>query len=69
MRAAVTGATGFVGAAVVRELLGAGWQVRCLVRGGSDRRNLQGLDVEVVPGELGDAPGLERALRGCAALF
>jgi dihydroflavonol-4-reductase len=69
MRAAVTGATGFVGAAVARELLKAGWQVRCLVRGGSDRRNLQGLEVEVVPGELGDAPGLERALRGCAALF
>ena len=43
MRALVTGATGFVGAAVARALLQAQWQVRALARSGSDRSNLRGV--------------------------
>jgi dihydroflavonol-4-reductase len=69
MRALVTGATGFVGAAVARALSAAGWQVRVLVRGGSDRGNLQRLAVEVVEGDLADSSSLERALEGCSGLF
>jgi dihydroflavonol-4-reductase len=69
MRALVTGATGFVGAAVARALIAAGWQVRVLVRGGSDRGNLRQLMVEVVEGDLADSRSLERALEGCAGLF
>lgn len=69
MRALVTGATGFVGAAVARALVAAGWQVRVLARGSSDRSNLQGLDVEVVEGDLADLGSLERALQGCTGLF
>ena len=69
MRALVTGATGFVGAAVARALLAEGWQVRCLVRGGSDRRNVAALAVEQVVGDLTDAASLERALTGCDAAF
>jgi len=69
MRALVTGATGFVGAAVARALLAEGWQVRCLVRGGSDRRNVATLAVEQVVGDLTDAASLERALMGCEAVF
>jgi dihydroflavonol-4-reductase len=69
MKALVTGATGFVGAAVARALSSAGWQVRALVRGGSDRGNLEPLTVEVVEGDLADASSLERALEGCAGLF
>lgn len=69
MKALVTGATGFVGAAVARALGGAGWQVRVLVRGGSNHGNLQKLDVEVVEGDLADLSSLERALAGCTALF
>jgi dihydroflavonol-4-reductase len=65
----VTGGSGFVGAAVVRRLLQAGHRVRVLVRAGSDRRNLDGLQVEVVVGDLTDFPSLEAALRGCTALF
>jgi dihydroflavonol-4-reductase len=69
MKALVTGATGFVGAAVARALSIAGWQVRVLVRAGSDRGNLQRLAVEVVEGDLADLGSLERALEGCSGLF
>ena len=69
MKALVTGATGFVGAAVARALSVAGWQVRVLVRAGSDRGNLQRLAVEVVEGDLADLSSLERALAGCSGLF
>jgi dihydroflavonol-4-reductase len=69
MRALVTGGTGFVGAAVARALLRAGWQVRALTRPGSNRRNLDPLAVEVVVGDLGDPASLERAAGGCEALF
>lgn len=69
MKALVTGATGFVGAAVARALAAAGWQVRVLVRAGSDRSNLQSLAVDLVEGDLADPNSLERALEDCEALF
>jgi dihydroflavonol-4-reductase len=69
MRALVTGATGFVGAAIARALGAAGWQVRVLARSSSNRANLQQLPVEVVEGDLRDVASLERALAGCEGLF
>jgi dihydroflavonol-4-reductase len=69
MRALVTGATGFVGAAVARALLQEGWQVRTLVRKSSDRRNLQHLPVELVEGDLAERDSLARAAADCEALF
>ena len=69
MKALVTGATGFVGSAVARKLLAEGLPVRVLARPGSDRRNLQGLAVEVAEGDLTDAASLARACAGCDALF
>ncbi len=69
MRALVTGATGFVGSAVARRLLRDGHRVRVLARAGSDRRNLQGLDVEVVEGDLTKPSTLLPACEGCDALF
>jgi dihydroflavonol-4-reductase len=69
MKALVTGATGFVGAAVSRALLAAGWQVRVLARRGSDRRNLSGLEVDVAEGDLTDLDSLAIAAAGCEGLF
>ena len=65
----VTGATGFVGSVVVRRLLAAGEVVRVLVRPASDLRNIEGLDVEAVRGDLGAPESLGRAVAGCEALF
>ena len=67
--ALVTGATGFVGAAVVRALLARGTPVRVLARANSNRRNLEGLPVETAIGSLEDAASLARAASGCRALF
>lgn len=69
MKALVTGATGFIGANVVRELLRQGYQVRALVRRESNRRNVEGLDIELAWGDLRDRASLDQALAGCDVLF
>jgi len=69
MKTLVTGASGFVGSAIVRQLLDAGHEVRVLLRTHSPRDNIEGLDVEVVTGDLTDAATLKQAVTGCSALF
>jgi len=65
----LTGGTGFVGAAVLRSLIAAGHNVRALVRPNSDRRNLSGVDCEIVTGDLTEPESLKRAVRGCETVF
>ncbi len=65
----VTGATGFVGAAVARKLLARGEEIRLLTRANSDRSNLDGLDAEIVTGDLTDPSTLPAAVQGCATVY
>ncbi len=68
-RVLVTGASGFVGSAVLRALLAQGEEVRALARPTSPKTNLQGLGCEVVLGDLRDPLSLRRAMDGCEDLF
>ena len=65
----VTGATGFVGSAVLRALLERGENVRVLARSSSPRLNLIGLDCEIALGDMTDAAAMVRALDGVRRLF
>jgi dihydroflavonol-4-reductase len=67
--ALVTGATGFVGSAVVRALVRRGEPVRALVRQSSSLSLLEGLPVETVAGDLAEPATCKSALKGCRALF
>jgi dihydroflavonol-4-reductase len=69
LRALVTGATGFIGSAITRQLVSAGTDVKVLVRETSDTRNLEGLDVERAYGDIRDADSIRVALRHCDTLF
>jgi len=69
MRALVTGASGFVGANLVRALLERDFKVRALVRPSSTLKALEGLDVELVQGDVRDRDSLRRALKGCSLVF
>jgi len=69
MTALVTGATGFIGSAVARRLLLRGEKVRVLARAGGDRRNLDGLDIEIVEGDLRDPAARAAAAKGISSLY
>jgi dihydroflavonol-4-reductase len=68
-RALITGASGFVGSAVVRAALDQGLAVRALVRRTSPRGNLTGLDAEIIEGDILDSAAMARALAGVRYLF
>lgn len=67
MKTAVTGASGHIGAALVRELLASGHTVRVLVR--RDTRGLEGLPVERIEGDLGMEESLCRTFSGVDVVF
>ena len=69
MKALVTGATGFIGSSVVRELLKGGVEVKVLVRENSDTRNLDGLDIEKFYGDIRYSETVSAALKGCSVLY
>lgn len=65
----VTGATGFVGSRIVRQLLKRGDRIRLLARSSSRRANVEALHCEIVIGDLKDASSLVRCVQGCRKVF
>jgi dihydroflavonol-4-reductase len=68
-RAFITGATGFVGSAVVRKLLAAGFSVRALARRHSPRLNLDGLQIDIVEGDMRDRDAVFAAAKDARYVF
>src|SRR5690242_13081694 len=69
MNCFVTGASGFIGANLVHELVAQGHRVKALLRPGADVRGLEGAVFEAVEGDLSDRTRLEKALNGCERCF
>jgi dihydroflavonol-4-reductase len=69
LRVLVTGASGFIGANIVRALLTAGHDVRALVRTPHVPPSLAGLAIDTARGDIRDAASIETALAGCDALI
>jgi dihydroflavonol-4-reductase len=68
-RVLVTGASGFVGSAVVRTLLATGYSVKALVRASSPMGNLANLPVEIAVGDMRDPDAVARAMTGSRFLM
>ena len=69
MKILVTGATGFIGGNLARELWGRGHQVRALVRPGSSCLTIEDTGVERAAGDILDRASLDQAAAGCEAVF
>jgi len=65
----ITGGTGHIGNVLVRELLALGEKARVLVLPGEDLEPLQGLDVEIVQGDVLQPATLERALENVEMVY
>lgn len=69
MKALVTGATGFIGSSIVRELLKDNVDVKVLIRKESNTKNIDGLDVEKAYGDIRDKESVKAALKGCDVFY
>jgi dihydroflavonol-4-reductase len=67
--ALVTGASGFIGSAVARVLIRSGYVVRALVRPSSPRINLEGVDLQIVEGDMRDLATAAAAAKGARYAF
>ena len=65
----ITGATGFIGRQLTRDLLAKGQSVRVLARNPAKAQELFGDDVEVTTGDLSDPASLEQACRGVSVIY
>jgi dihydroflavonol-4-reductase len=70
MEVLVTGASGFLGSAVVRHLINAGYSVRAMIRKEREGRKLKGLNnIELVKGDITHPYAVEKAMDGCKIVF
>jgi dihydroflavonol-4-reductase len=69
MTTLVTGASGFLGSHVARQLVARGDDVRVLMRASSTNRAIADLSLEYVTGDLRDSVSLDRAMKGAKRVF
>ena len=69
MKVLVTGATGFIGGNLARELWRRGDDVQALVRPGSNRLTIQDTGITPVEGDILDRQSIDRAMQGCEAVY
>jgi len=69
MTTLVTGAAGFLGSHVARQLVARGDEVRVLLRASSTNRAIADLSLEYVTGDLRDPASLDRAMKGIKRVF
>jgi len=69
MTTLVTGAAGFLGSHVARQLVARGDEVRVLLRASSTNRAIADLSLEYVTGDLRDPASLDRAMKGVQRIF
>ena len=67
MTTVVTGAGGFLGSVLVRELVARGRSVRAIIR--SNAKALEELDIEIVAADIRDSSSIDRALAGAESVF
>ena len=68
-KALVTGAAGFIGSHVVQELLQDNVEVKAMIMPGEDTKNLEGLDIETVEGNILDQDVVKDAVKGVDTIF
>ena len=69
MKIFLTGSTGFVGKQILHDLLEKKYQVRCIVRQGSEQKIAHYQEVDIVHGDITDADSLQGKLTGCDAVI
>ena len=67
MKALVTGGGGFLGKAIVRQLLDQGWEVSSIARG--DYPELRKMGAETIRGDIADPAVVDEAVKGCDVVF
>jgi dihydroflavonol-4-reductase len=69
MKVLVTGPDGLLGSNLVRLLLERGYETRVLLQNGRNNRTLDGLDLEIVKGDVLDRDSVETAVKGCSVVL
>jgi dihydroflavonol-4-reductase len=69
MKVLVSGGTGFIGSCLVRHLLAANYEIRVLAHHKKNRFLIEGLNVEIVDGDITNYKSVEKAVRGCSVVF
>ena len=69
MKVLITGATGFVGSAILRLLIRKGFDIQVLVRAGANRNNLENYNIKIIEGDLRNTESLKIAVDSCELVF